>query len=273
MITFIVLKKTYLINLLILLLSLICIYMYVTIYLNKKSVVTFGPNGESYIVLIIDDFGADSDGTTAFKNLPVPFTAAIMPYLKYSEVESEFFSKSKNDVIMHLPMEAKSGNVSWLGPNPITVNLSDSKIREIVIDGLEKLHGVIGINNHMGSKAMESERVLKIVFQVAKEKGLIIVDSKTTPLSLPKKMANQYGVKVYERDVFLDSETKEYESIKKNLDKAVLIAKKNGYAIAIGHVGGAGGSVTAKAISEKYLEIESQNIKFITITELNKLLN
>ena len=225
-----------------------------------------------YIAIIIDDFGNSSDGIELYKNLEVPFTAAVMPSMPSTDEESLFFSESENDVILHMPMEAKTGDIKSLGESAIYVNMSDDQIRSVLIDSLDQIHGVIGLNNHMGSRAMEEERIIRIIMEIAKERDLIVIDSRTTPKALPKKLSKEYDVTVMERDKFLDAETLNPNNIRQNIDETLEIAKANGYAIAIGHVGAAGGNITAEAINEKCHEIESQNIKFVTISELKDII-
>ena len=54
---------------------------------------------------------------------------------------------------------------------------------------------------------------------------------------------------------------------------AAEIAKKNGYAVAIGHVGPAGGITTAEAIKRAVPEIEKMGVKLVTVSELNEYVN
>ena len=59
--------------------------------------------------------------------------------------------------------------------------------------------------------------------------------------------------------------------VKKNLEKTAQIALKNGFALAIGHVGPEGGKITAQAIKEMAPEMEQKGIEFVTISEYAKL--
>lgn len=267
MFTCIIIKKRTIVLFIITILLLITIVIYKQNFIGSHANYISG-NDEIYIAVIIDDFGNNQEGTKLFKNMPIPFTAAIMPNLEKSTEESIIFSEN-NDIILHLPMEPKTGKTSWLGKNPITTSLSSEKIREIILNDINQLHNVIGINNHMGSKAMESEKVLREIFYIAKEYDLIIIDSKTTNSKLAKNLAKEYGVSFFERDVFLDGTNKD---VKKNLLKGVKIAKNKGYAVLIGHVGNAGGNITANTLLENYKDLQNNKIKFVTITQLNEII-
>ena len=160
------------------------------------------------------------------------------------------------------------GKKSWLGKNALTSDLSDSQIEENILDSLAQLNCAVGINNHMGSKIMEDERILNILFKIAGEKNLIFVDSKTTPKTKAKLFAQKYNVKLYGRDMFIDNKDK--SKVRENLIKTIKIASNKGFAIAIGHVGPAGGKITAQAIKEIYDEYKDKGVKFVTLTQINK---
>ena len=63
------------------------------------------------------------------------------------------------------------------------------------------------------------------------------------------------------------------EQVVKNIISSAEIAKKNGYAVAIGHVGPAGGITTAEAIKRAVPEIEKMGVKLVTVSELNEYVN
>ncbi|MGB5793176.1 divergent polysaccharide deacetylase family protein, partial [Poseidonibacter sp.] len=67
----------------------------------------------------------------------------------------------------------------------------------------------------------------------------------TTPNSVAKKYAKKYGMPVIVRNTFIDNK-RDYIYIQDQLKKAIKIAKKNGYAIAIGHPH----SITLKVLKE-----------------------
>ena len=83
-------------------------------------------------------------------------------------------------------------------------------------------------------------------------------------------MAQKYNLGFYERDIFIDD--KNLDVVKKNLVKALEIAKKKKFAVAIGHVGPAGGKITAQAIKEFYDKYKNQKMKFVTLSELKKII-
>ena len=78
--------------------------------------------------IIIDDFGGGTGGVRDFLEGDIPITAAVMPFTENSKAHAEWAHKNGFEVMIHLPMEPKRGKRSWLGPKPITVDLSPEGI-------------------------------------------------------------------------------------------------------------------------------------------------
>lgn len=255
--------------------TIICIIivpliMFILLILNNNRIKNVWSEDKGYIVIIIDDFGNNGYGTEEMLNCGVPLTAAVMPFMPYSEKEAILAYEKGLDVIMHVPMEPNYGKKEWLGARGITTNLSDTEIKNRIKDGLKDIKYAVGMNNHMGSKATQDNRVVKAILEVVKEYNMVFIDSKTSSRSVIKSEADSLGVISYSRDVFLDN-IKSKDHIKKQIIKLSIIADKKGYAIGIGHVGVEGGVVTAEAIKEMYTILSEQGYKFITISELIKV--
>ena len=225
----------------------------------------------NYMAVVIDDFGYNGEGTKEILSLDLPLTVAILPFSENSEKNKNEALKSNKEVIIHLPMEAKTGDKSWLGENPILVSSQNNEIKEIINEAFEIIDCAVGLNNHMGSAVMEDERILNVIFDEAYKKDLYFLDSKTTQSSLAKELSHAKGVFYLERDIFLDS-TNSINVVKSNLKEAAKISLNKGYAIAIGHVGPEGGEITAKAIEELAPEIKKLGIEFVTLSQLVEIL-
>ncbi len=156
------------------------------------------------LAIVIDDLGNHMKGTEEMINLPVKMTFAVMPFMPSSKKDAEMAYHNGHEVIVHLPMEPKKGKKSWLGPGAITTDLSDAEIRKRVEAAIEDIPHAIGMNHHMGSKATEDERVMRIVLEVCKERGLFYLDSKTTGKSVVGKLANELNVPYLENNLFFD---------------------------------------------------------------------
>jgi len=69
---------------------------------------------------------------------------------------------------------------------------------------------------------------------IMKSENLHFVDSRTTAATKAPQVAQKYNLPLYSRDIFLDNSLNKKE-ITNQLKKAVKIAKKHGFAVAIGH--------------------------------------
>lgn len=223
------------------------------------------PSGK--LAIVIDDFGYDGDGTAEILALPIPFTAAIMPFSEFSVENAKKVEEAGKEVVIHMPMEALTGKAEWVGKKGVFRNMTDEDIKAVVEEAFSILPNAVGMNNHMGSAIMEDQRSLGDVLDVLKEHNGFFIDSVTTSNSLGRSTAEEKGVPFIARDVFLDGTT-DVEKVKQNLRKAAEIALKNGKAVAIGHVGPEGGKVTARAIAELIPELEKEGITFVAASDL-----
>lgn len=87
----------------------------------------------------------------------------------------------------------------------------------------------------MGSKATADERVVAAVMAVVKEEGAFFLDSKTTAASVIGPIAESFDVPYLENDRFIDPDTVP-ERVRDRIMAAARIAKRRGWAVAIGHV-------------------------------------
>ena len=221
------------------------------------------------LAILIDDFGYCGEGTEEMLALPIPFTAAVMPFSSCTAADAEAVRQAGKEIFIHMPMESLTGKREWVGEKGVFRDMTEEEIRDRVEEAFCILPDAAGMNNHMGSAIMEDERSLSAVMDVLQEKDMLFVDSMTTAKSLGRKTAGEKGVSFLARDVFLDS-TDAMEVVKANLRQAAEVALEKGYALAIGHVGPEGGKITAEAIRTLIPELEAAGITFVTVSDLAK---
>ena len=156
------------------------------------------------LAIVIDDFGNQMTGTSEMMQLPIHFTAAVMPFMPTTKRDAELAHKLGHEVIVHMPMEPNRGKPEWLGPGAIMTNLSDEEIRKRVEDAIHDVPFAIGMNNHMGSKVTADERVMRIVLSVVRKHGMFFLDSRTTFKTVIPKLSAELGVPLLSNEVFLD---------------------------------------------------------------------
>lgn len=219
------------------------------------------------LAIVIDDFGgADTHGVAEFMAMDKPITMAVMPNLVHSVEHSEQAHKRGHEVILHQPMEPDCRKASWLGPGAILSSMTDEEIKANFVKNLKTVPHAKGFNNHTGSKITSDAKKIKPILEVAKSNGLFVLDSCTSAHSQVISVAKNVGIPYAKRDVFLDN-IKNKSHIQKQIKLACKIAKKQGYAVAIGHVG-YGGKVTAGAVLEAIPEIEKEGVKLVHLSEI-----
>ena len=151
-------------------------------------------------------------------------------------------------------------------PKPITVDLTPDEVKQRVYEAIETVPYAKGLNNHMGSLAVENEKIVRAVVEVAKERNLFIVDSGTSPNSKFPEIAEEMGVPLLKRDVFLDNICS-ISHVNKQMKKLAKIVEIKGQGIAIGHVG-VTGEVCSIGVLQSMKEFKKRQIKVVFATEL-----
>jgi polysaccharide deacetylase 2 family uncharacterized protein YibQ len=135
--------------------------------------------------------------------------------------------------MLHVPMEPLAAHVDP-GPNALRTNLDQDEIKRRISWDLSRIDGIVGINNHMGSRFTEWPQGMAPVLEILRERGLFFLDSKTTPRSVGIGMAQEMGLPHAARDVFLDDDMAA-PAVVGELAKTEAVARRTGFAIAIGH--------------------------------------
>lgn len=218
--------------------------------------------GKAKLAFVIDDLGYEWPEFDRMMTIPRPMTFAVIPHLPHSTQQAKTAWSKGYDLILHQPMEPSTKNNP--GEGAIYTSMSEDQIVKILSDNLASLpQGVIGSNNHMGSKATADPRVMEVVLRFFRDRGLFFIDSHTAPNTVVAEVARDVGESFGENRIFLDN-VDELEPIKEQIRKAAKIALRDGYAITIGHVR----KYTAKAILAMIDEIEAMGIEIVPAKEL-----
>ena len=119
-----------------------------------------------------------------FAAIRQPFTFAVIPFKQFSRDAAAKGLASGHQVILHLPMEPMSGVVETEVPITVRVGMSQDQIRELIDRATDSLPGIIGVNNHQGSKATADRNTMDAVMKKLRQKGLFFVDSRTNPYDI-----------------------------------------------------------------------------------------
>jgi uncharacterized protein len=189
--------------------------------------------GRPLIAIIIDDMGLERTNADRVVALPGPLTLSFMTYAEDVAKQAGQARRHGHELMMHVPMEPLDGELD-AGPQALLDRLpADELLRRLRWD-LSRFDGYVGINNHMGSRFTQSRDGMRLVLQEVKARGLLFIDSRTIADSVGGKLAAELGVPHADRDVFLDNE-QEAAAVEQQLARTEEVARRRGYAIAIGH--------------------------------------
>lgn len=192
----------------------------------------FVPENNVKVVLVIDDLGIVKGATQEMINMDAPLTLSFLPYASNIAAQVDEAYAKGHDILVHIPMEPK-GNADP-GPHALLSSTSASEQMDSIDYNLSQFSHYVGINNHMGSHFTEDAEAVSRLLNVVKEKGLLVLDSKTTNHSVLEGMAVDKNIPATNRDVFLDN-NRDVPSIMAQLAELERIAKRDGTALAIGH--------------------------------------
>ncbi len=189
--------------------------------------------GRPMIAVVMDDLGIDQRRTRRSIALPAPLTLAFLPYGYNLKKLSAAGRSAGHELIVHVNMEPIDRDVD-AGPNALLTELDDDEIRARLEWALTRFDGFIGVSNHMGSRFTEWSDGVEVVLRELRGRGLLFLDSMTSQKSVGAALARAHGMAYARRDVFLDND-RSASKIAFRLAETERIARRRGYAIAIGH--------------------------------------
>ena len=197
----------------------------------KKDSYIFDNKSKPKIAIILDDVSTTAEKEKIL-NIGYKITMAFLPPTK-GHPNSAKIALGLPFYMIHFPMQASS---AFKGAEEFTLHVGDSyeKIEKRVAQLREWYPNAIYTNNHTGSVFTENEEAMDRLLKALKKYNFIFVDSRTSAKSVAKKYALKYDMPYIVRNTFIDND-RSYGAIQSQLKKSIEIAKKTGYAIAIGH--------------------------------------
>ncbi len=184
------------------------------------------------VAIVIDDLGLLEAATESAIALHPAFTLAFLPYGEKAAELAQKAHQAGHEVLLHMPMEP-DGPVDP-GPGALITGLAPEEIRERISLALDRVPSAMGLNNHMGSRFTADAEAMAVVLDEINLRGMMVLDSVTTPNSVVSELAKAIGVPSESRDVFLDND-RDPALIHQQLDELERIAQVTGQAIALGH--------------------------------------
>lgn len=183
------------------------------------------------LAIIIDDVSTKSQ-LNMIKATGIPMTPSIFPPSKLS-MTSHTLAEGLQHYMIHLPMESGSAQLNSQAKTLIT-SFSKEEIEARVKELRKLFPHARYINNHTGSVFTDDYDAMHRLYGALRKEGFVFVDSRTISSTKVPKIAEAFGDTYVARDVFIDNEHN-VSYIHRQLQKAVKMAEKRGYAIVIGH--------------------------------------
>ncbi|MHA1599130.1 MAG: divergent polysaccharide deacetylase family protein [Alphaproteobacteria bacterium] len=219
------------------------------------------------IALVIDDMGVDVKRSNRISALAGPMTLSFLTYGNNLAAQTARAKANGHELMLHISMEPSSDSVDP-GPNVLLAELDEAELRRRLQWGFGRFDGYTGVNNHMGSKFTTNEVAMRVVLEEIGRRGLLFLDSRTSGRTVGGRLARSLGVPFAERNVFIDNDN-EVAAVNKQLAEVEALARKQGYAIAIGHPREA----TIRALGPWLTEVQSRGFRLVPLTTIVKRLN
>jgi polysaccharide deacetylase 2 family uncharacterized protein YibQ len=161
-------------------------------------------------------------------------------------------------------MEALGGQNP--GPGAIYAGMNTAEILAILNQNLAEIGPVAGMNNHQGSKITEDQQMMETVLAFCHERGIHFLDSRTTAETAVPAAARNLGIKIGERNIFIDNEQNR-PSMNRYIESGLALASQKGSAVMIGHTWS---PELAPLLTELYQNFIAQGYTLATASEIIK---
>jgi len=203
------------------------------------------------VAIVIDDIGYDRKIAAKLLDMDAPLTFSVLPFGPFSQEIAARARSKGHEIMLHLPMQPKEFPAVNPGPGALLSQMpADDFIGQLKAD-INRIPGLKGVNNHMGSAISTSSERMRQIFSILKKDGLYYIDSRTTAETVARPSAELLQLPFAERDIFIDHvETQRF--IRKQLRKLIRRAQRQGYAVGIAHPH----TVTCKVLAELLPELK-----------------
>lgn len=233
------------------------------VFLALALIVSIAQADKPVLSLVVDDLGYSFEQAKQVLELPGEHTFAIIPEITYSKKIAQYANSNGHEVILHMPMQSSVDLI--MEASALHDKMTEQEITDNVANMVKELPYIKGFNNHMGSKLTQLDYVMRPVMETIKNynKNFYFLDSRTTPLSKAYQQALQAGIPSLKRDVFLDYNHTNPESIEFQYKRWLKKSTDKGYAVAIAHPY----TSTIEILKQKLAEA-SEDYTFMTASQL-----
>jgi len=216
------------------------------------------------VAIVIDDLGYNAANINSIFDINKPVTLSVLPNLPYSRTIAAGAAEKGYEIILHLPLESFQDEAP-AEEATISSGMEDKEVINSLTRAIDSVNMLKGVSNHMGSKATQDERLMRVIFGELKKRNLYFFDSLVTDKSVCRQIAKEAGIKFAQRDVYLDNlDDKSY--IKNQYELLIEKARKTGFSLGIGH----DKELTVQMLAAEMPKSEEEGIEFVFLSELVK---
>lgn len=220
------------------------------------------PAAPVLVAVIIDDLGNVLEEGRRSTALPGPVACSILPLTPHSREIARLAHAAGKEVMLHLPLESVEDMP--LGPGAVTLDMTESEIRQQVADDIKSIPYLAGVNNHEGSLMTQHPGDMAWILSAVHAAGpYFYVDSYTSVDSVAYEIAREQGLPAARRNVFLDDVNTE-DAVQQQWRRLLKLAHQHGFAIAIGHPRPA----TLKVLEVELPKLEAQGIMLVPVSRI-----
>ncbi len=213
--------------------------------------------------IVIDDMGHDLEAAHKLLALDYPLTFSVLPHLPYTQMTAQEAHRSGHEVMLHLPMEPEPSAHASTGEGAILVGMNAAEVQTVVQNDLASVPYVVGVNNHMGSRATRDAALMADVMKILADHRLYFIDSRTTAASMALAAARRQHLPAFYRSVFLD-DTKTVPYTLGQLREFCHTVEREGVALAIGHPH----ATTIAALTRFLPELDQADIELVAPSQI-----
>jgi polysaccharide deacetylase 2 family uncharacterized protein YibQ len=222
------------------------------------------PQYQGTLVFIIDDAGNNLQELEPFLRFPGPLTIAVLPGLPHSTEAARRSRAAGKEVFLHQPMEAMGGQAP--GPGAIYAGMTAAEIVALLRKNVAEIGPIAGMNNHQGSKITTDQQMMETVLAFCRDQRICFLDSRTTAETAVPAAARKLGVKIGERNIFIDNEQTR-ASMNRYIENGLTLASQKGSAVMIGHTWS---PELAPLLADLYQTLTAQGYTFAAASSLIK---
>lgn len=182
--------------------------------------------------IIIDDVGHGLAQGRRVIQLPGPVALAILPHTLAAQTLAAEARAAGKPMMLHLPMENQGGLP--IGPGGLYARMSREEFDRVLVQSLDSIEGIQGVNNHMGSLLTTLRPQMDWLMEQLAARDLFFVDSRTSAETQAAAAAQARGIPQVSRHVFLDN-LRTPEHLARSFEQALQVSRSRGYAVLIGH--------------------------------------